>query len=162
MDASENKTHPCKHGYGICSGDKNLCGFNAWKNKTYYMVRHNSLPECKNPNGCYHDEYIESFPSSHSPKKWFCEIIQDFDGSYYCNLSISGNLIDGIPEYVDYRTLSEGIRKRTGICIPKKKSLIFQQEGRKKYAFIDATQFLETGCVITLTQMKAGHQPDFT
>lgn len=94
-------------------------------------------------------------------RKWFLEIVQDFDGRYYCNLTIDGERIKGLPEYVDYKTLSAAIRERTGICIVQRKCLIFRQSGRKKYAYIDATQPLKRGCIVTLDEMRAGHKPNF-
>lgn len=44
--------------------------------------------------------------------KWTCEIVKDFDGTYYANLCISGELIKGLPENVDYKTLIESIKNK--------------------------------------------------
>lgn len=93
--------------------------------------------------------------------KWFMEIIQDCSGTYCVNLIRGGEPVTGLPEHVDYKTLKEAVRTKTGICIPNRNALKFQQEGRKKYAFIDATQPLENGCVVTLDDIKRGHRPDF-
>lgn len=95
--------------------------------------------------------------------KWFLEVVQDFDGSYYANLTVDGVLVDGLPEYVDYNTLKNAIKAKTGIEILKKKDMIFQQDGRKKYAYIDATQYRGEGkdCRITFDEIKNGWKPKF-
>lgn len=72
-------------------------------------------------------------------KKWTCEVVQDFDGSYYANMYVNGKRVD-LPEYVDYTTLRSAIREKTGIEILLRKDMIFEKEGRKKYALLDATQ----------------------
>lgn len=94
--------------------------------------------------------------------KWFLEIIQDFDGSYYANMTVDGKRVEGLSEYVDYNTLRESIRTRTGISILHRKHLIFQRNGRKRYAYIDATQPCKRGCVVTLDEVCAGHKPNFS
>lgn len=94
-------------------------------------------------------------------RKWFLEIVQDFGGRYYGNMTIEGKAMKELPEYVDYKTLSSAIREKTGIYIPRRKDLIFQQSGRKKYAYIDATQPLKRGCIVTLDEIRAGHKPNF-
>ena len=88
--------------------------------------------------------------------KFYCEIVQDFDGTYYCNLTVGGkdssgvwhepSLVHGIPEYVDYKTLLQSIREVTGICLVPRKCLKFKQMGRKKYAYVDGTQHIPEGC----------------
>ena len=93
--------------------------------------------------------------------KWFCEIVKDFDGTYYANLTIDGKLIKGLAEYVKYNELKKSIREQTGICIVNKKNLIFQGYGRKKYAFIDATQPCKHGSIVTLDEIISGHRPVF-
>ena len=72
-------------------------------------------------------------------KKWTCEVVQDFDGSYYANMYVNGKHID-LPQYVDYTTLRNAIKERTGIEILLRKDMIFERMGRKKYALLDATQ----------------------
>ena len=93
--------------------------------------------------------------------KFFCEIVQGFDGTYYANLSIDGKLVSGLAEYVNYNELKKSIRDKTGICIVNRKSLIFQGYGRKKYAFIDATQPCKRGSIVTLDEIINGHRPKF-
>ena len=93
--------------------------------------------------------------------KFFCEIIQDFNGKYYANLTIGGKLFSGLSEYVNYNALKKDIQNKTGIVIPMRKSLIFQQSGRKKYAYIDATQPCVKGSIVTLSEICQGHKPKF-
>jgi hypothetical protein len=73
-------------------------------------------------------------------KKWTCEIVKDFDGTYYANMYVNGKRID-LPEYVDYRTLKNAIKEKTGIEILKHKDMIFENLpcSRKKSALLDAT-----------------------
>lgn len=93
-------------------------------------------------------------------KKWFLEVVQDFDGSYYANLTIDAIRVNDLPEYVDYNTLRNAIKEKTGIEILKKKDMIFQQNGRKKYAYIDCTQERKD-CRVTLDEMYKGWEPNF-
>ena len=96
--------------------------------------------------------------------KFFVEIVQDMDGTYYANMIVAGTPVRGLPEHVDYNTLREAIRSQTGIEILKRRDMQFQQSGRKKYAYIDATQYRGEGkdCRVTLDEMRAGWKPDFT
>lgn len=73
-------------------------------------------------------------------KKWTCEVVQDFDGRYYANMYVNGKYVNNLPEYVDYTTLRSAIREKTGIEILLRKDMIFERNGRKKYALLDATQ----------------------
>jgi len=95
--------------------------------------------------------------------KFFIEVVQDFDGTYYANMVVSGSPVRGLKEHVDYNTLREDIKVKTGIEILKKKDMFFQQCGRKKYAYIDATQYRGEGkdCRVTLDEMRSGWKPDF-
>jgi len=92
--------------------------------------------------------------------KWFLEIVQDFTGTYYANMIVDRKRVEGLPEYVDYNTLREAIRAKTGIEIFKKKDMVFQQSGRKKYAYIDATQE-RSDCRVSLKEMLNGWKPNF-
>ena len=83
--------------------------------------------------------------------KWFCEIVQDFDGTYYANMTNEKGRVDGLPEYVDYKTLCNGIKKITGISFVPRKSLKFKQYGRKKYAYVQNCFSSEEGCCMTYT-----------
>ena len=60
-------------------------------------------------------------------KKWFLEVVQDFDGSYYANLTVNAMPVKGLPEYVDYNTLKKAIKEKTGIDIPNKGDMIFSK-----------------------------------
>lgn len=90
--------------------------------------------------------------------RWYCEIIQDHDRKYYANMYIEGKRVKNLPEYVDYNALKEAIYKITGIEILKRKDMIFESFGRKRYALIDASQrFNENGdCRIRLTDAISG------
>lgn len=92
--------------------------------------------------------------------KWFIEVVQDFDGRYYANMTIGGKRVDGLPKYVDYNTLREAIRRQTGIVILPRKDMRFEAFQRKKYAYIDATQERQD-CRVSLQEIKAGWQPNF-
>ena len=96
-------------------------------------------------------------------KKWCAEIVQDFDGRYYANLTIDSNLIGGLPEYVAYETLKEAVFERTGIRLPAISQLdekYWLNVGRKKYAYIDATQRAE-GRLVTAEEVRNGWKPSF-
>lgn len=93
-------------------------------------------------------------------KKWFLEVVQDFDGSYYANLTIDAIPVKELPEYVDYNTLKKAIKEQTGIEILNRNDMIFQQNGRKKYAYIDAT-LERKDCRVTLDEIYRGWEPDF-
>ena len=92
--------------------------------------------------------------------KWTCEVVRDFDGSYYANMCIGGNIVNDLPEYVNYKTLKEVIKQKTGIEILKCKDMIFEKHGRKYYAFLDATQ-TRTDCRVTFTERLNGYKPCF-
>ena len=95
--------------------------------------------------------------------KWCAEIVQDFDGRYYANLTIDGNLIGGLPEYVAYETLKEAVFERTGIRLPAISQLdekYWLNVGRKKHAYFDATQRAE-GRLVTAGEVRNGWKPSF-
>lgn len=102
----------------------------------------------------------EKSASPYNPHKWFLEVVQDFDGTYYANMMMGGKPVLGLPEHVDYNTLKEAIRQKTGVDILKKKEMKFQQSGRKKYAYIDATQE-RADCRVTLAEIDNGWRPKF-
>jgi len=93
--------------------------------------------------------------------KWFIEVVQDFDGTYYANMVLGGKPVTGLPQHVDYNALRAAIRHMTGVEILKRADMKFQQSGRKKYAYIDATQERED-CRVTLSEMDHGWKPDFS
>ena len=92
--------------------------------------------------------------------KWTCEVIRDFDGSYCANMAIDGEIIDGLPEYVDYNTLKLAISTKTGIEILKFKDMLFEKLQRKSYAFIDNTQ-PRSDCRVPLAERLNGYKPRF-
>ena len=92
--------------------------------------------------------------------KWFIEIVQDFNGTYYANMIKDGKRVEGLPEYVDYSTLRKAIEMKTGIQILKRKDLILQQSGVKKFAYIDNTRE-RSDCRVTLGEIRRGYRPDF-
>lgn len=95
--------------------------------------------------------------------KWFCQIEKGYEGLYCCELFIDNNLITGIPDDLTYNELKFAVRIRTGIVLPLCKSLIWQKDKNgKSYAFIDNTQPLKKGCIVTLEEIKAGHKPDWS
>ena len=65
------------------------------------------------------------------------EMVRDFDNTYYANMTIDGEIVKGLPEYVDYRTLNKAIRNQTGFCILRMKDLRFKKYGRKSYAYFN-------------------------
>ena len=83
--------------------------------------------------------------------KWFCEIVQGYDGTYYANMTTENGKISGLPDNVDYKTLCDGIRKVTGISLVPRKSLKFKQAEYKKYAYVQNCFPSEEGCCMTFT-----------
>lgn len=69
----------------------------------------------------------------------FAELIRDFDGTYYINIKWRGKRIEGLPEYVDYRTLQNAVKNaQGGTELPPVKHWIFKRYGRKQYAYLQA------------------------
>lgn len=92
--------------------------------------------------------------------KFTCEVVKEFDGTYYANLILNGELVKGLPEYVSYKELAQAIKEKTGIVILKCKDMIFERCGRKYYAFIDATQS-RNDCRVKLEERLNGYKPNF-
>lgn len=67
-------------------------------------------------------------------KLYHMEIVKDFDGTYYANMSIDGDIKGDLPEYVSYRKLKAAIKKQYGIELPNVGALTFEKLGRKQYA----------------------------
>lgn len=63
------------------------------------------------------------------------ELVEDC-GEYYANIGINDELVKGLPEYVDYRTLKKAILEETGIELPNRKDVPMTRFGRKKYMVI--------------------------
>lgn len=64
------------------------------------------------------------------------EIVKDFDGSYYANVVKDDEYFNGLPEYVDYKTLKKAIKEHVDFKISSLKELNFERCGRKQYAQI--------------------------
>ena len=105
--------------------------------------------------------------------KWCLEIIQDFDGLYCANMTMGGfdsmgiyhkpYRVNGIAEYVSYKTLRESIRLVTGVSILKRNALFWFGNNRKRYAYIDATQYRPgKDCRVSKEDINAGWKPDFS
>lgn len=62
------------------------------------------------------------------------ELVRDFNGLYYVNLSIDGVLVKGLPEYISYRELKSAVKKQCDITLPKLSDLKFEYTGHKWYA----------------------------
>lgn len=65
----------------------------------------------------------------------YCEIVRDFDGTYYANLTWHGNYIP-LKENVSYRELRKECKEKGYDILPNLSKLIFEQYGRKGYAHI--------------------------
>lgn len=66
--------------------------------------------------------------------KLVCELVRDFDGTYYANISVDGNRVSDLPENIDYRTLKKAIKEQYRVELPLVKDLVFQRIGRKSHA----------------------------
>lgn len=99
-----------------------------------------------------------------SNMRWCLELVQDFDGTYYANMTIEGKHVEGLPENVTYKALKNAIKRITGVCILNRKDMIFTQFHRKKYAYIDATQYRGGGkdCRVPFEEVINGWKPDFS
>ena len=93
-------------------------------------------------------------------KKWTCTVIQNTDsGKYHADVLINNKSVDGIPFDVDYKTLTEAIKRVTGISILKRKEMIFERlSDFEKIATIDATQ-PRNDCRVTVTERINGWNP---
>lgn len=123
------------------------------------ILLHSNYYDSHNPDVLYQLE-----KENQTMRKWFIEVVQDHDGTYYANMAIDGQPVRDLPQNVDYTTLREAIRNRTGVEILKRKDMQFQQFGHKKYAYLDNTQYRGEGkdCRVSLDEMRAGWQPDFS
>jgi hypothetical protein len=67
------------------------------------------------------------------------EIVKDFDGTYYINMTINGETVRDLPEYVSYKTLRAAVRKKCAFDLPPLSAVRFVKYGRKKYAYLHGT-----------------------
>lgn len=65
-----------------------------------------------------------------------CEIVRDFDGTYYANIYVNRKYVYGLPEHVPYDTLKNEVKDKTGIEIPDCDGVVFRKLGRKYYATV--------------------------
>jgi hypothetical protein len=96
--------------------------------------------------------------------KWACTIVKEFEGTYYARMCIDGKEVEDLPEGVNYKTLKEAIKNKTGITILKHKEMIFEKlSDTEKIATIDATQYRGIGkdCRVTLKERIEGWKPNF-
>lgn len=71
-------------------------------------------------------------------KKVLIELVEDFDLSYYANVTVEGKPICvELPEYVPYKVLKKAIQQEVGVRIQKKPE--FDRFGRKRYAHLEYT-----------------------
>lgn len=90
--------------------------------------------------------------------KWTATVIQK-DGKYRAIMTIGGKEVDGLPSDVDYRTLREAIKSKTGVEILKRKDMIFEKlSDFEKIATIDVTQ-VRKDCRVTVAERKNGWKP---
>ena len=51
------------------------------------------------------------------------ELVRDCDGTYYCNMTRHGKLVENLPQYVDFRTLANACKeRRDAVELPPSKS----------------------------------------
>lgn len=96
--------------------------------------------------------------------KWICTVIQR-DEKYRAVMEIMGKSVEDLPTDVDYRTLYEAIRLKTGISILKRKDMIFEKlSDFEKIATLDATQYrgVGTDCRVTIKERINGWKPDWS
>lgn len=105
--------------------------------------------------------------------KWCMEIVQDFNGLYYANMTMAGRdslgiyhepyRVNGLAEYVNYKTLVESIERVTGVRILKRNALFWFGNRRKKYAYLDATQHRPgKDCRVSKADIAEGWKPNFS
>lgn len=92
-------------------------------------------------------------------RRWHLEIMKTSAKLYCAKMVVDGQPITGLPEYVKYRDLQDGIFLKTGIRIPFEKDLIYSiKEVGKRYAIIDVTRERED-CRVTEEEFRNGWKP---
>lgn len=92
--------------------------------------------------------------------KWTITVIQT-NGKYRAIMLMNNKEIE-LPSGVDYRTLKNAIRLKTGVEILKRKDMIFEKlSDFEKIATIDNTQYRGAGkdCRVTIQERKNGWEP---
>jgi hypothetical protein len=69
-------------------------------------------------------------------KKITMELVKDFDGTYYLNLSINDTFVNGIPEYTRYCDIKQYVKEKYQLILPPLSAFKFTKQGRKHYAQI--------------------------
>ena len=64
------------------------------------------------------------------------QIVKDFDGSYYANINVNGDIYIGLPEYGPYKTLKAAVKEQLDIVLPNLDTLKWMRCGRKYFATI--------------------------
>lgn len=93
-------------------------------------------------------------------RKWYCSVIRDVNGIYSADLCVNGRFVSGIYTWSSYKDLRNDIKSKTGIEIPKRNQMIFEEFRGKKYALIDASQ-VRSDCRVTLEERINGWFPGF-
>lgn len=94
--------------------------------------------------------------------KWCCTIIHNKDYGYRANMLIDNKYVDDLPCGVDYKTLYNGIKAKTGIEILLRKDMRFEAiSDVESIATIDATQYrgYDKDCRVSLKEVAEGWQP---
>ena len=94
--------------------------------------------------------------------KWTLTVIQS-NGKYRAIMLMDNKEVEGLPSEVNYKTLKEAIKLKTGVTILQRKEMIFEKlSDFEKIATIDATQYREgKDCRVTMEDRKNGWQPDW-
>lgn len=67
---------------------------------------------------------------------WYCNIIQDSDGSYYCQMYVKDKEVDVLSQNVDtYESLRKAIMEKTGKDIRPMSGKMWDERGTKKLAY---------------------------
>lgn len=96
--------------------------------------------------------------------KWFVEVVKNnFNGKYHANMMVDGKVVGVLARDMDYNTLREDIRVKTGIELPKKKDMQFWTYDGKSYAILDFTRDRDDHRVTQYEVMygRPGWRPDF-
>lgn len=93
--------------------------------------------------------------------KWTLTVIQS-NGKYRAIMLMDNKEVEDLPAEVNYKTLKEAIKLKTGVEILKRKDMIFEKlSDFENVATIDATQYRGEGkdCRVTMEDRKNGWQP---
>lgn len=90
-------------------------------------------------------------------RKWIYTVIQNANsGKYHADMLINNKSVDGIPFDVDYKTLTDAIKRVTGISILKRKEMIFERlSDFERMATLDNIQ-CRNDCRVTIEERISG------